>query len=69
MESENPVPQLGNFSPFEAKDDRPQQYYEHIKQKFAEERDLRLSYRPEGTKQYTSDLAPRARTVCCGQGQ
>jgi cyclohexanone monooxygenase len=35
---------------------RPQEYYDAIKQKFAEERDLRLKYRPEGTKQYTSDL-------------
>ncbi len=36
---------------------RPQEYYEQIKQKFAEERDLRLNYRPEGTEQYTSDLS------------
>jgi cation diffusion facilitator CzcD-associated flavoprotein CzcO len=36
---------------------QPQEYYEAIKQKFAEERDLRLKYRPEGTKQYTSDLS------------
>jgi len=35
---------------------RPQEYYEAIKEKFAEERDLRLKYRPEGTSQYTSDL-------------
>src|SRR5271166_3363712 len=35
---------------------RPQEYYESIKEKFAEERDLRLKYRPEGTAQYTSDL-------------
>jgi cyclohexanone monooxygenase len=35
---------------------RPQEYYEGIKQKFAEERDLRLKYRPEGTSQYVSDL-------------
>jgi cation diffusion facilitator CzcD-associated flavoprotein CzcO len=35
---------------------QPQEYYEEIKQKFAEERDLRLRYRPEGTKQFTSDL-------------
>src|SRR5579863_4741084 len=35
---------------------RPQAYYDAIKQKFAEERDLRLGYRPEGTTQYTSDL-------------
>jgi len=36
---------------------QPQEYYEAIKQKFAEERDLRLKYRPEGTKQYTSELS------------
>jgi len=34
----------------------PQSYYEAIKQKFAEARDLRLACRPEGTAQYTSDL-------------
>jgi cation diffusion facilitator CzcD-associated flavoprotein CzcO len=34
-----------------------QDYYEAIKEKFAEERDLRLRYRPEGTSQYTSDLS------------
>ena len=36
---------------------KSQQYYDDIKKKFAEERDLRLSYRPEGTEQFTSDLA------------
>ena len=35
---------------------REQAYYDGIKQKFAEERDLRLNYRPEGTQQFTSDL-------------
>ena len=35
---------------------RSQEYYEQIKQKFAEERDLRVGYRPQGTAQYTSDL-------------
>jgi len=35
---------------------RPQAYYEQIKERFAEERDLRLGYRPEGTGQFTSDL-------------
>ena len=34
-----------------------QQYYEQIKEKFASERDLRLSFRPEGTDQYTSDFS------------
>ena len=33
-----------------------QAYYDEIKQKFAEARDLRLAYRPEGTSQFTSDL-------------
>ena len=36
--------------------ERPQSYYEDIKKKFADERDLRLSYRPQGTSQFTSDL-------------
>jgi cation diffusion facilitator CzcD-associated flavoprotein CzcO len=35
---------------------RPQQYYDQIKDKFREERDLRLAYRPPGTHQYTSEL-------------
>lgn len=30
--------------------------YDEIKRKFREERDLRLGYRPEGTKQYVSDF-------------
>src|SRR5580700_9196088 len=34
----------------------PQAYYEGIKAKFAEARDIRLKYRPEGTRQYISDL-------------
>ena len=38
------------------KPQKPQEYYESIKQKFAEERDLRVKYRPEGTQQYTSEL-------------
>ncbi len=36
---------------------RPDAYYDAIKRKFAEERDLRLAYRPEGTQQFTSDLS------------
>jgi cation diffusion facilitator CzcD-associated flavoprotein CzcO len=35
---------------------QPQEHYDRIKQKFAEERDLRLDYRPKGTDQFTSDL-------------
>ncbi len=48
-------PALGMISGL-AKPRKPQEYYEAIKKKFAEERDLRLGYRPEGTAQYTSDL-------------
>src|SRR5216684_4123654 len=48
-------PHLGGVD-FLAKSKRPQEYYDSIKRKFAEERDLRLQYRPEGTRQYTSDL-------------
>lgn len=36
--------------------ERDEAYYEAIKRRFVEERDLRLSYRPQGTQQYTSDL-------------
>ena len=39
-----------------ARKERPQSYYDDIKKKFAEERDLRLGYRPEGTQQFTSEL-------------
>ena len=35
---------------------KDQAYYDAIKEKFAEERDLRLRYRPEGTSQFTSEL-------------
>ena len=31
---------------------RPQEYYDEIKERFAAERDIRLSYRPPGTDQY-----------------
>jgi len=34
----------------------PQEYYESIKAKFAEERDLRLDYRADGSELYVSDL-------------
>ncbi len=39
-----------------AKQQKPQAYYDEIKKKFAQERDLRLGFRPEGTAQFTSDL-------------
>ena len=39
------------------RDSKPQEYYEQIKKRFAEERDLRLSYRPQCTGQFTSDLS------------
>ncbi|XOV82851.1 MAG: flavin-containing monooxygenase [bacterium] len=40
-----------------AKNPKPQSYYDDIKKRFAEERDLRLAYRPEGTSQFTSDFS------------
>ncbi|HJY79694.1 MAG TPA: hypothetical protein VKK81_01215, partial [Candidatus Binatia bacterium] len=58
MEKSTGVPEpqaIGAFNPLR-QSTRPQDYYDRIKQKFAEERDLRLKYRPEGTAQYTSDL-------------
>ena len=36
--------------------EKPQEFYDEIKHKFAEARDVRLSYRPDGRAQYTSDL-------------
>lgn len=35
---------------------KPQSYYDDIKRKFGEERDLRLSQRPQGLSQFTSDF-------------
>jgi hypothetical protein len=37
--------------------ERPQAYYDAIKDRFAEARDLRLKHRPQGTAQYTSDFS------------
>lgn len=45
-----------------AKGERPPQaYYDGIKDRFAEARDVRLKYRPQGTEQYTSDTATFAK--------
>ena len=35
----------------------PQEYYDRIKEKFAQERAVRLEYRPEGTAQFTSEFS------------
>ena len=40
-----------------ARPTRPQEFYDGVKRKFAEERDLRLNYRPDGASQYTSDFS------------
>ena len=50
------VAQLSSFDPLNG-NKHPQEYYDKIKQKFAEERDLRLNYRPEGTAQFNSDFS------------
>ncbi len=59
-DSQNPAkpekPISSNYSAARPKQPRPQEYYEHIKHKFAEERDLRLNYRPQGTKQFFTDF-------------
>jgi cyclohexanone monooxygenase len=39
-----------------AKPTRPQEFYDSVKRKFAEERDLRLKYRPQGLSHYTTEL-------------
>jgi cation diffusion facilitator CzcD-associated flavoprotein CzcO len=39
---------------------KPQDYYDEIKRKFAEERDIRLAYRPEGKAQYITNLDQHA---------
>ena len=54
---ENP-PKAENPFQFDiSRQQRDQGYYEDIKARFAEERDLRLEYRPEGTGQYITDLS------------
>lgn len=53
-----------NFDASERADRPPQEYYDEIKAKFAEARDLRLAYRPPGTDMYRSldgDMADLAR--------
>ncbi len=39
-----------------AKPTRSQEFYDSVKRKFAEERDLRLKYRPQGLSNYTYEL-------------
>ncbi|HIG43290.1 MAG TPA: NAD(P)/FAD-dependent oxidoreductase [Gammaproteobacteria bacterium] len=47
---------LASFDPTGGANQHPQEYYDKIKQKFAEERDLRLNYRPEGTRQFNTNF-------------
>src|SRR5229473_6848305 len=39
-----------------ARPTRSQEFYDSVKRKFAEERDLRLKYRPQGLSHYTTEL-------------
>ena len=48
-------PQFGVMDPL-SEETHPQEYYEAIKKRFAEERDLRLNFRPEGAAQYDTEL-------------
>ncbi|MEZ0185882.1 MAG: flavin-containing monooxygenase [Candidatus Reddybacter sp.] len=50
------VAQLSSFEPTTGDGKNSQSYYDEIKAKFAEERDLRLNFRPEGTDQFNSNL-------------
>ena len=54
--AETRVARIRNFDPLKPPTDKPQSYYDDIKKKFAEERDVRLNYRPEGKAQYITDL-------------
>lgn len=47
---------IRHFDPLKPPTGKPQEYYDKIKQRFAEERDLRLAFRPEGRSQYITDL-------------
>ena len=62
---------IRNFDPLKPPTDKPQSYYDAIEQRFGEERDLRLGYRPEGKAQFITDLEKdadlaqvRDRSVC-----
>lgn len=48
-------PQFGVMDPL-SEETHPQEYYDAIKARFAHERDVRLAYRPEGSKQYDTEL-------------
>ncbi len=48
-------PQFGVMDPL-SEETKPQEYYDAIKQRFAEEREVRLNYRPEGAAQYDTEL-------------
>jgi cation diffusion facilitator CzcD-associated flavoprotein CzcO len=55
--TKNAEPPAAPMMGLETAQDSQQRYYDAIKAKFAEERDLRLKYRPEGTAQFTSDFS------------
>ena len=48
-------PQFGVMDPL-SEEVHPQEYYDAIKKRFGEERDLRINYRPEGSGNYETDL-------------
>src|SRR5205085_10335411 len=51
---------IRNFDPLKPPTDQPQSYYDAIKQRFAEERDLGLVYPPDGKAQSSTALAAGA---------
>lgn len=48
-------PQFGVMDPL-SDETHPQEYYDAIKQRFAQEREIRMNYRPEGAAQYDTEL-------------
>src|SRR6202040_3055877 len=56
MESNYMAERLDKPIGLTAKPTRSQEFYDSVKRKFAEERDLRLKYRPQGLTQYTSEF-------------
>jgi len=48
--------QRGQLYKTPPRSEKPQEYYDTIKKKFAEERDLRLKYKPAGTQEYIYEL-------------
>jgi len=56
MESNHMAEKIERPIGLTAKPTKSQEFYDNVKRRFAEERDLRLKYRPNGLSQYTYEL-------------